>query len=144
MHSTLDSWYQQYMRSMASESSALLILSVQTVLPVPNSPKLFLGPRGEGGGCYSLELLRLTAPPLNCLSIVHHPSITHPQSHFRSPALIGYSHFACVYLSSQECGNWQLYTTVYEGPVWGSSRFPKLGSLQRQCMQSLAFNPLRA
>src|SRR5205085_12180288 len=29
---------------------------------------------------------------------------------------------ACVSLL-HKCGNWQLYTAVYEGPVWGSSRF---------------------
>src|SRR4051794_5650100 len=42
-HSTPDSRCQRYMRLIASESSELLVLSMQTVSPVPNSRTLLGG-----------------------------------------------------------------------------------------------------
>jgi hypothetical protein len=81
--------------------------------------------------------LGLTVPLLDCLFHSHHPS----QSHFRPPALIGYSHLACVYLSSRNVATLHGHL---QGTSLGNPKVLKLGSLQRQCMNLSHPIPLRA
>lgn len=106
---------------MASDSSALLLLSMQTVLPVLNSPKLLEGEDAPHVSCDRAQLrLSLT------LSCSGRPSLCSPAYSFSSPILSPIfgplrsldTHTLRVCISPR--GMWQLYTAVYEGPVWGS------------------------